>query len=99
MKISKVIIVTLFAWVAYDSNLFRSRGVRFALSSTSISMEDAIEALREVKEVKRHKREVIPPCCRPGEPKLKMKVNHFSSKTKDPRYSDQRKIRRRFNNL
>lgn len=97
MKISKFFAATFLVWAAYDNHLFRRRSDRFASGNVSISLES--EALRNAKKAARRRRTIIPPWYEPRPPKLKMKVNHFKSEAKDPRYSDQRKIRRRINNM
>lgn len=99
MKISTVLVATFLTWVTFDRNLFRRRGERYASPSTSLSFETETEARREIKEFKQCHREVIPPWFNPGKQKLKSKVNHFCAKSKDPRFSNQRKIRRMFNNM
>lgn len=97
MKISTILITTCLVWAAFDNNLFRRRRDQFG-SGPSVSYDAEAEARRELKKRQPSRREVIPPWYESAPLKLKMKVNHFSAKTKDPRYSDQRKIRRRFNN-
>jgi hypothetical protein len=97
MKILAIFSSTFLVWAAYDSNLFRRRGERYASSHISYVAGPESQVQHKVK--KHYQREVIPPWYKRPPPKLKMKVNHFNVKTKDPRYSDQRKIRRRINNL
>ena len=101
MKISKFFAATFLVWAAYDSHLFRRRRDRFASSHISFSLEAEAEAKaqREARKATRQWRDNIPPWYEPPPLKLKMKVNHFKSESKDPRYSDQRKIRRRINNM
>lgn len=91
MKISTLFTTTFLVWIAYDANLFRRRGDSYS-SSVAITLEIK-------KEQKRFRRLTGPPWREKIPPKLRMKVNHFSSRSKDPRYSDQQKIRRRINNM
>lgn len=100
MKISTIFIATFLAWVAYDTNLFRRRGERYSSVGVSLDMAESLaETKREVRRERLQKPNVIPSWYKLESPKMRMKVNHFCSKSKDPRHSNQKKIRRMFNNL
>ena len=99
MRITISLAAILFPWFAYDQNLFRRRRLE---SSSSFAIYDSEgEREGEQKEVKQQLKrlDVIPPWLRGGRPRLRMKVNHFSGKSRDVRDSNQRMIRRKFNNL
>ena len=93
MRIVTILTAFFLPWAAYDQNLFRRRRERLV-------SDQGLHELREQKEVKQHKRlTVVPPWLRAKKPVLRMKCNHFSGKSRDWRDSNQRAIRRKFNNL
>jgi hypothetical protein len=101
-------------WVAFDPNLFRSRGhgrrerEGEAAWSEGIAVVDELTprgsaadelAARQRKTV-RQMTSVVPAEFRGAEKApVRSKCNHYSVKSRDVRNSDQRKIRRRFNNM
>jgi hypothetical protein len=99
MKVSTILVSTFLTWSAYDSNLFRRRRDSFTSNQTSISLTAEDEELREAKAVQRHRLDVIPARYRRVRTPVRLKCNYFSTKSRDVRDSDQKKIRRRFNNL
>lgn len=95
MHISILLFSTLLSWAAYDLNLFRRRG---AVVSAAIEISyGESETLRQ-KKVHRHRLDVIPPWQRGRKKVFVSRCNYFSTKPRDVRFSDQRKIRRMFNN-
>lgn len=99
MRIKTILISTFLTWTAFDLNLFRRRGQSYAFSTIEISLAQDGDELREAEEIERHRWDVIPPWLRGARPRVKSRCNYFSTKPRDVRYSDQRKIRRRINNL
>lgn len=96
MRITIFLTALLLPWAAYDQNLFCRRGRTYSLNYA------ICDPLREPKESKRQLRlhsNVVPPWLRGAKPRLRMKVNHFSGKSRDVRDSNQRMIRRKFTNM
>lgn len=97
MKILSILVSLCLNWVAFDMNLFRRRAGRLHTPSAELTLaEDGQHAKRRIA---RKRSNVIPPWLRGARAVVRMKVNHFSPKSKDPRDSDQQKIRRKFNNM
>lgn len=97
MKFSIILVSTFLSWAAYDHNLFRRKNDSYVFS------EDEIVSLEKVGQKKRAllKREhlsVIPAWHKARKKPTRLKCNYFSTSSRDVRNSDQRKIRRRFNN-
>ncbi len=96
MRITLYLTTLLLNWIAYDLNLFR--GKRDAYASLNYATYDSLKEQKQVKKL--IKLNVIPPWLRAMKrPRVRMKVNHFSGKSRDVRDSNQRKIRRKFNNM
>jgi hypothetical protein len=92
MRIS--IILVFLCWVAYDQRLFARRRSYFS-SGPEISLYEA-ERKRERREILRN--HVIPKWHRGGH-SYRSRLNYFSTKPRDVRFSDQRKLRRMFSNI
>lgn len=100
MKIRSLLSATFLSWVAFDANLFRRRRSAQASSATEISLDQAHEDLEEKKQQKQNRRSVIPPHLRDiGPAPVRKRCSYYSTKSRDVRDSDQKKIRRRFNNM
>lgn len=100
MRITTFLTSAFLSYAAYDLNLFRRRKSGYQASSAiehSLAGNELKE--REQKKVKYERTNVIPPWLLAKQPKLRMKCNHFSGKSKDPRDSNQRAIRRKFSNM
>ena len=95
MRIMIFFTALLLPWTAYDLNLFQRRRDRYALSYATH------DTLQEQKAVKKFIKLSPVPSWLQGQKKVvvRMKVNHFSSKSRDLRDSNQRMIRRKFNNM
>lgn len=98
MPVQRILIVILFSWVAYDRNLFRRRESIFSneLYSYSIAPEPEHENERKNQQDRRN---VVPDWFPTTNSRLRSKCNYFSTKPRDVRFSNQRKIRRMFNNM
>ena len=99
MKIVIILISTFLPWAAIDLNLLRRRGDSYASDATEISLELGGDELHQKKKVQQHRLNVIPPWHRGLKRPVRSRCNYFSTKSRDPRDSDQRKIRRRINNV
>jgi hypothetical protein len=99
MKISIILISTFLSWATYDTHLFRRRKNFYAANDDEISFELTEEVLQKKKKTIRHRLDVIPRRYRGLKKPVRAKLNYFSSKPRDVRSSDQKKIRRRFNNM
>lgn len=99
MRITIYLTTLFLPWLAYDQNLFRHGRHRSAFYYSYATNTDQEKKQREQKEIKQHHGSVIPPWLKKPKPKLRMKCNHFSVKSRDVRDSNQRMIRRRFNNM
>ena len=97
MRITLLLTAALVSWAIYDVYLFRRSRSSFAVTSTEISNYEP-ELLRQQKKILRNRFDVIPLKHR-GRKKYKPKCNYFNTKPRDVRFSNQRKIRRMFNNL
>ena len=99
MKILILFTSTFLTWAAFDRNLFRRRADSYATNASEISFELGADELRQKKKIQQKYLNVIPARYRKRPARLRMKCNYFGSKSRDSRDSDQRKIRRRFNNM
>lgn len=99
MKITVIFISTFLTWAAFDHNLYRRRRESYSLDAVEISLSEAGEAISQKKQVRQYRLNVIPRHLRKREVKLYSKVNHKSTKSMDRRDSNQRSIRRKFNNM
>ena len=99
MKITVIFISTFLTWVAFDHNLYRRRRETYSLDAVELSLSEAGETTTQKKRVRQQRLPVIPPHLRKREVRLYSKVNHKSTKSRDRRDSNQRSIRRKFNNM
>lgn len=99
MKIIILYISTLLTWVAFDPGAHRRRrGFSYGQNTELFLTEDEQE-LQQEKKLIRHRLDVIPKRFRGIRSLQRIKFHSATTKSKDPRDSDQRKIRRRFNNM
>jgi uncharacterized protein YktA (UPF0223 family) len=96
MKISVIFTSFFLSWVAFDPNIHRSSVATFSREAALYDEETKKQKLRKI--YKRN-RDVIPPKFRKRKVKLRSRCSYSGTKSKDHRDSDQRKIRRRFNNM
>ena len=99
MKISFLILSTFLSFAVFDPQLFRRRWDGSHLSVIELSQSEGENELLAEQESQRHRLDVIPTGFRKIPPPVRSRCNYFSSKPRDMRYSDQRKIRRRINNM
>jgi hypothetical protein len=99
MKIMTLLISTFLTWAAFDSNVFRRRKDSYALSETEISFSLGTDTLRQKEKIHRDRLDVIPAWHRGAIKPVRTKCNYFLTKSRDLRDSDQKKIRRRFDNM
>ena len=99
MKIKTILISTFLTWAAFDQNLFRRRAGSYAPTIIAVSLDHGADVLREREQIQRHRLSVIPSWLRGSRVRVRSKCNYFRTDSRDARYSDQRKIRRRINNL
>jgi hypothetical protein len=97
MKIPIIVIAALLTWVAFDTDLFQRRG--FEARAEEVLTLGSVERRAKRRVLRRHSLDVIPLWARGARPPVRMKVNHFVNRSRDPRDSDQRKIRRKFTNM
>ena len=97
MQIISVLISLLLPWAAVDLSLLRRRKSLFS-DETTISFSQE-EELWQRKRAQRLRSNVIPIELRRARPRVRSKCSYLSIKSKDVRDSNQRKIRRRFNNM
>jgi hypothetical protein len=98
MKILIFLIITFLPWAAFDTNLFRRRRDSFDTES-GISLDLGSDFFQQKKKVRQLVLNVIPLKHRSLRKAVSTKCNYFSTKSRDPRNSNQRKIRRKFNNM
>ncbi len=96
MKIRSILVALFLSHLAFDQNLFRKTENGLPRTAELALGEDRIRKRR--RHVLPH-RGPIPPWVRGPEPLVRMKVNHFNPKSRDPRDSNQRAIRRKFSNI
>ncbi|AZZ35584.1 hypothetical protein CIK05_01810 [Bdellovibrio sp. qaytius] len=99
MKITVIFISTFLTWVAFDYNLFRRRRETYSLTAIELSIADAGEVATQKKKVQQQRLDVIPPHLRKRAVKLYSKCSYVSAKSRDHRDSNQRSLRRKFNNM
>ncbi len=93
------VLITLFlSWVAFDKNLFKSQKAPFALRTAGTSLIHDGERRSQKSIIRYQRRSIVPEWMPKVDKKLRLKCNYFSTKSRDVRSSDQRKIRRRINN-
>lgn len=97
MKITVLFISTFLSWVAFDHNTFRRR--RNLSSEVTISIAEDINNSQQETKIKKQRFETIPERFRQRPVKLKSKCNYKGTQSRDRRSSNQRAIRRRFNNM
>ena len=99
MQIAILLITSFLSWAAYDTNLFRRRRDAYGLAAIEVSQEELKhEQEQQQQKVLRQNRDVIPTRFRDIRKPVALRCNYFSTKPRDVRFSDQRKIRRMFNN-
>jgi hypothetical protein len=98
MRLALLVLSTFLSWPAYDLNLFRRRRDSLTATATEISENEGQE-FRQRKQIKRHHLDVIPRRYREQKKPVPLRCNYFSTKPRDVRFSDQRKIRRMFNSM
>lgn len=96
MKIPAILFSIFLPWVAYDTNLFRRRDGFHASSDVELVLTDKEVRLR--KAVQQFRFNVIPFHLRKPKLRVRSKASYYRVKSFDPRDSNQRKIRRKFNN-
>jgi hypothetical protein len=100
MQLTILLIASLLSWAAYDTNLFSRRRDSYSLTAIEVSLEELNhEQEQQQEKVLRQRRDVIPKWRRDIRKPMASRCNYFSTKPRDARFSDQRKIRRMFNNL
>ncbi|MGE4133861.1 MAG: hypothetical protein AB7F86_19650 [Bdellovibrionales bacterium] len=96
MKIRAILISTFLSVVAFDQNLFRRReGVYSSTAGISLTLADEVQQKKKMA----RPRSVIPPWWTDPAAPVRSKCSYVSVKSKDPRDSNQRKIRRRIMNM
>lgn len=98
MKSSILFISIFLSLDAYDLNLFRRPRSAQRWAGVSVSLDQVADPIRHRKRSIHHKPNVVPPWLRGKRQILRTKCKYLSVKSRDARDSDQRKIRRRFNN-
>jgi len=99
MRISLFLITSFLSWAAYDTNLFRKRQDSIAIVTIEISLDELNEEHRQQQKVHRRNLDVIPDSYRNQRRPVTSRCNYFSTKPRNVRFSNQRKIRRMFNNM
>lgn len=99
MKITVIFISTFLAWVAFDHNLYRRRRESYSLDGVGLSISEGQATASQKKRVVQQRLDVIPPHLRKRSVKLRTKCNYRGTKSRDNRDSNQRSIRRKFNNM
>lgn len=99
MKITFIFISTFLTWVAFDHNLYRRRRETYSLDSVELSISEGEATAPQKKKVVLERLDVIPPHWRKRAVKLHSKCNYRGTKSRDARDSNQRSIRRKFNNM
>lgn len=99
MKITVLFISTFLTWVAFDHNLYRRRRESYSLDSVELSISEGQATAPQKKKVKQLRLDVIPQHLRKRSVKLRAKCSYKDTKSRDNRDSNQRSIRRKFNNM
>lgn len=99
MKNLIIVLSTFLSWSAFDLQLFRRRRDSLEGKVIEFSLTEEMKETELKKKSIRHRLEVIPPRFRKRKVKLKAKCNYTGTKSKDVRDSNQRMIRRKFNNM
>lgn len=98
MKIIFLFISIFLSWVAFDPGLFRRRYNSYNIAVVEFTLTE-VDEVQQQKKVQQKRLDVIPLRYRNRKKPERMKVNYFSTKPRDVRFSNQRKIRRMFNNM
>jgi hypothetical protein len=98
MRIRIILITTFLTWTAVDLQLLKRRRLFRDSSQIELSLEQSDRENEQEKKSERHRLDVIPVWQRGRRKPLQSRCNYFSTKPRDHRFSDQRKIRRMFNN-
>lgn len=98
MTILRILVSAFLSWAAFDRNLFRARRLPAGSVQAPVSLSWEQEQVRKAKR-NQHRLNVIPQRYRRARTPLRSKCKYHSVKSRDVRDSDQRKIRRRFNNM
>jgi hypothetical protein len=99
MQIQPILVAIFLNWVAFDLNLFRRREGIFSTETTSMTLSLEAEELKQKEQLQHHRMDVVPPHMRGLRKPVQCSCNYFSTKPRDVRFSNQRKIRRMFNNM
>ncbi len=90
--------MALLTWAIYDPNLFRRRSASTGPTSIELTLSDLAEEGQRQKKIIRRNAEVIPWWHRNKKSPVVSRCNYFQTNPRDVRFSNQRKIRRMFNN-
>ena len=102
MRIATLLVSLFLTSAAYDLNLFRGGGgVASVASELEIGLSGATDELRQKKKIRQQqpRHAVIPPWMRGRRSPVPRRVKYVSVKSRDVRDSNQRLIRRKFNNM
>lgn len=99
MRAKILLFTSVLSWAIYDTNLFRRRSDPIANPAIEVSLDELSGEHEQQKKIQRHKANVIPQWHRDQRKPVASRCNYFSTKPRDVRFSNQRKIRRMFNNI
>ena len=98
MRTLFLLIPSFLSWAAYDTNLFRKRQDSYALTAIEISLDELSQEQKlKRRQLLRQNKDVIPKWVRDQKKPEISKCNYFSTRPRDVRFSNQRKIRRMSN--
>lgn len=92
-------ISTLLTWVAFDYNLHRRRRSLIADDVIEITLFEEESQFQQQKKIQRHHLDVIPARLRHRKVRLYSKCSYKGTRSRDQRDSNQKAIRRKFNNM
>ncbi len=100
MRTTVLLLFSFLSWAAYDTNLFRKRRDSYSVTAIEISLDElSFEQEQQQKKILRRNQDIIPAWHRGQRKPEVSRCNYFSTKPRDVRFSNQRKIRRMFNNM
>ena len=99
MTILKILVLIFLPWTAYDLDLFRRQTKGHVLRFTDLSFVENPDEFRLKKQIQKLHSNVVPLRLRAGKSPARSKCSYYSIKSRDIRDSNQRKIRRKFNNM